>query len=123
MRKLPFSTWLALSWFITVTILLCLPGSSFPKENWFDKIELDKWIHIGLFGIMVILWCRAVAIEGKKIRLFIHIALYCFLYGIVMELIQKYFIPNRSFDIGDILADGAGSALGLLLAARVYIKK
>jgi VanZ family protein len=72
---------------------------------------------------MVILWCRAVAIAGKKIRLFIHIALYCFLYGIVMELIQKYFIPNRSFDIGDILADGAGSALGLLLAARVYIKK
>ena len=123
MRKLLFSTWLALAWFIMLTILLCLPGSAFPRENWFDKIELDKWIHICLFGVLVILWCRALAISGKKIRLFIHIALYCFLYGIVMEIIQKFFIPNRSFDTGDILADGVGAALGLLFAARVYIKK
>ncbi len=40
-----------------------------------------------------------------------------------MEFIQKYFIPNRSFDIGDIIADGIGSAAGLLISLRMYIKK
>ena len=75
---------------------------------------------------MVILWCGAsisINISGKKIRLFIYIALYSFLYGVIMEFIQKYFIPNRSFDLGDIAADGMGSGIGLLLSVKLYIKK
>ncbi len=39
-----------------------------------------------------------------------------------MELVQKYFIPNRSFDLKDILADGLGCVIGLLISGR-YIKK
>ena len=39
-----------------------------------------------------------------------------------MEFIQKYFIPNRSFDVGDIVADGVGCAAGLLISLRLYIK-
>jgi VanZ family protein len=115
---------IAVAWLIITTALLCLPGSALPKEHWFDKIWLDKWIHIGLFGIMVFLWCRAITnIAGKETSRFVQIALYFFLYGIVMEFVQKYFIPNRSFDIGDVIADGVGSVAGLLLAVKVYIKK
>jgi VanZ family protein len=114
----------ALAWFTITTVLLCLPGSAFPKENWFNKIWFDKWVHVGLFAIMVFLWCRAITnIAGKKVRHYVQIAFYFFLYGIVMEFIQKYFIPNRSFDIGDIIADGAGSVAGLFLSVRLYIKK
>jgi hypothetical protein len=40
-----------------------------------------------------------------------------------MEFVQKYFIPNRSFDLGDILADGVGSGIGAFIAGRMYIKK
>jgi VanZ family protein len=40
-----------------------------------------------------------------------------------MEFVQHYFIPNRSFDLGDIIADGAGSGLGGFLSVRLYIKK
>ena len=40
-----------------------------------------------------------------------------------MEFIQKYFIPNRSFDVGDIIADGVGSAIGLLISLKLFIKK
>ncbi len=113
----------AITWVIIVTVLLCLPGSALPKENWFDKIWLDKWIHVILFSIMVYLWCQYVSTSaGKKIRYFRQIAIYFFLYGIAMELVQKYFIPNRSFDLKDILADGLGCVIGLLIAGR-YIKK
>jgi len=113
----------ALTWVIIVTVLLCLPGSALPKENWFDKIWLDKWIHVILFLIMVLLWCKYLSgSEGKKIRYFRQVAIYFFLYGIVMEFVQKYFIPNRSFDLKDILADGLGCGIGLLISAR-YIKK
>jgi len=123
LKKDQLATWPALIWFLATTVLLCLPGSTFPKENWFDKIWLDKWIHIGLFAVMVFLWCRAIRPERKKNSFFLQVALYFFLYGIAMEFIQKYFIPYRSFDAGDILADGVGSLAGLLFSLKVYIKK
>jgi len=124
LKKNRTAIWPALTWFVITTVLLCLPGSVLPKENWLDKIWFDKWVHIGLFAIMVFLWCRTIInTQRKRIRYFLQIAFYFFLYGIVMEFIQKYFIPNRSFDIGDILADGIGSGIGLLSSVKLYKKK
>jgi len=124
LKKRQLAIWPALGWFLITTMLLCLPGSAFPKEHWFDKIWLDKWIHTGLFALMVFLWCRAILHRAqKRVLAFRRIAFYFFLYGIVMEFIQKYFIPNRSFDIGDVIADGIGCLTGLILSFRLYIKK
>ena len=39
-------------------------------------------------------------------------------YGVVMELVQKYFIPFRSFDLMDILADGVGCVAGYFYAMK-----
>jgi len=124
LKKNQLAILVALTWSLITTVLLCLPGSAFPKENWFDKIWLDKWIHIGIFTLMVFLWCRSITtLTEKKSILFIQVAFYFFLYGIAMEFVQKYFIPNRSFDIGDIIADGVGSIMGLIISLKVYIKK
>jgi VanZ family protein len=118
------SLFFALSWLIVTTTLLCLPGSAFPQENWFGKIWLDKWIHIFLFGGLVFCWCRAAgSFSNRTQKLFMEIALYFILYGVAMELVQKYFIPNRSFDLKDITADTVGCAVGLFFSVRVYIKK
>ena len=56
-------------------------------------------------------------------QLFVWVALGSSVYGIIMEYIQKYFIPNRSFDLLDIIADTIGSIAGLVLATKVYIKR
>ena len=50
-------------------------------------------------------------------------AIICLLYGIMMEFVQRYFIANRSFDTGDIIADGVGSAAGVIYSSGRYIKK
>jgi VanZ family protein len=72
---------------------------------------------------MVYLWCQYISKPGgKKVRYFRQIAIYFFIYGIVMELVQKFFIPNRSFDVKDILADGLGCAIGLLISGRATKK-
>ena len=64
-RLLAFSP--GIGWLIICTILLTLPGTSFPKEDWLDKIWFDKWVHIGLFGGMVLLWCWGVnKVMGKE---------------------------------------------------------
>ena len=35
----------------------CLPGSDMPKVGWLDKIYFDKWVHIGMFGVLTFLFC------------------------------------------------------------------
>jgi len=124
LKKNKTFAWLMLIWFLVVTILLCLPGSTLPKENWLDNIWFDKWVHIFLFAMLAWLFCSSFKnFSGKKLRLFLAIVIACLFYGIVMEFVQKYFIPGRSFDSGDILADGIGSLMGGFIAARTYIKK
>jgi VanZ family protein len=129
LKKPYFVLYAALGWFIISVVLLTLPGTAFPKEDWLDKIWMDKWIHIGMFSILAALWCRywyllKMSEHIYKFRkAFILIGLICLGYGIAMEFVQKYFIPLRSFDIGDIVADAVGATIGSVFSIRRYIKK
>jgi VanZ family protein len=113
---------LAIIWLLLVTSLLCIPGTKLPKITWQDKIWLDKWIHVFLFMILVILWSMAYSHKKNKLgnnrKIFFQIMIVGCLYGILMELVQKYFIPFRSFDFGDIIADAIGCVAGNLIAIK-----
>ncbi len=122
--KLP--VFAAIAWLVIVTILLSMPGNEFPKLNWLNKIWFDKWVHIGLFLVLVIFWCWAFAgvnKQGQLKKIFVKIMLLSFLYGILMEIIQFGFIPYRSFDIFDIVADGLGCLAGYYFALKKIIPR
>jgi hypothetical protein len=115
----------AIGWIIICTILLTLPGSSFPKEDWLDKIWFDKWVHIGLFAAIVVTWSWGVhkgAIQNPS-GIFFWITIAAILYGTGMEFVQKYLVVNRSFDGADIIADAVGAYTGYLFSRKVFIKK
>jgi VanZ family protein len=115
----------AIAWFILCTFLLTLPGNSFPQQSWTDYIpQFDKWVHIGLFSIMCVLFCWGFYKAGKfpLKKFFLYSLLFCVVYGIVMEFVQRNFIPNRSFDTGDIIADTIGAAIGYWFALKRYKK-
>ena len=124
LNKNILTTVFAIIWLLTITTLLCIPGTKFPKITWQDKIWLDKWVHIFLFMILVILWSKAYShtknthSDVRKI-LFKIMVVGC-LYGILMEIVQKYFIPFRSFDLGDIIADGIGCVAGYFFAIKRF---
>lgn len=129
MKRLRLFFAAAIVWLIISVVLLTLPGTAFPTEDWLDKIWFDKWVHIGMFGLLVLLWClswRSLKQNADKqylVKAFWTIAVIFLLYGIGIEFIQKYFIPFRSFDVTDIAADAVGSTLGALFSIRRYIKK
>jgi VanZ family protein len=127
LKTFRFSFLFALGWLLMITILLCIPGTKLPKITWTDKIWLDKWIHAALFAILILTWCWSYSAKQKtafdKKRLFIFIALLGFLYGIGTEILQELFIPFRSFEIPDIIADGVGVAVGYFIAVKRFIKK
>jgi VanZ family protein len=110
-------------WFIITLVLLSWPGSSFPKESAFHIPHLDKIVHVGLFAVLVFLFFRPflkrnIASKKKKQILF-WIAIAGLTYGIVMEFVQKFWIPNRSFDVYDILADGIGCFLPFIFFSKM----
>ena len=109
----------AVSWTIIVLILLSLPGTMLPDEPSFKIPNLDKFVHICLFGGFVLLWCMYISRKQQSTRKLLQSFFYIFIiavsFGITMEYVQKYFIPFRDFELGDIIADmvGAGLAYGI----------
>ncbi len=73
---------------------------------------------------MVVLWCWAIknkaSLKTRLSQTFIIIALISFAYGICMELVQRDLVANRSFDVGDIIADGIGCVIGLLYSIKKF---
>ena len=72
--------------------------------------------------MMIFLWCLPLfhrqSVSQTLTKLFIQISIGFFSYGVLMEFIQHFFVPLRSFDIGDIAADAAGCLIGFLLVKR-----
>ena len=106
-----------IAWFFLLLVLICLPGSKIPPvETWLNDIYFDKWVHTGLFAVLVFLFIHAVfrlqiPMAAKK-NLATKIALASIVWALTTEFIQKFFIPGRSFDGYDVFAD----ALGILIA-------
>ena len=103
-----------IAWYFLILVLISLPGSKIPEvESWLNDIYFDKWIHAGLFGVLVFLFIYPVykkmilPLHVKKIWA-IKIAIAAVIWGITTEFIQKFFIPDRSFDIYDLAADTTG---------------
>lgn len=93
-----------------MTILLCMPGSSFPKQNWLTEMRVDMWIHIFLFAVLVFMWRSS--FDWRRNDMIVFSAL---LYGFIIEIVQYSWISNRSFEIIDLVCDLAGSVMGVLL--------
>jgi hypothetical protein len=103
-------------------LLLCLPGSMVPGTGIFSTKNLDKIVHVFLFGMNVLFWGWHYSASNRNAKslkiIFITATLAISMLGIVMEYVQMYFIPNRSFDGYDILADIVGSVLAGLWLLR-----
>jgi 4-amino-4-deoxy-L-arabinose transferase-like glycosyltransferase len=116
--------WLALIWSLVTQVLLSLPGSVFPGGGLFSIPHLDKLVHIFIFGGLVFCWTLFFYFKNDppSVSLTVSwvIVLMVFMYGIVMEFVQKNFIPQRSFDGGDIIADLAGSLIGYILTQWLF---
>ena len=108
MNKIFHTIYLAIGWTLAIQVLLCLPGSALPSEKIFIP-NIDKYVHTILFGGFVALWGLYANKKEYTIRkratLFFFIYLAACFNGILLEYIQRDYIPNRSFDQGDIIVD------------------
>lgn len=106
----------AIFWILLVLVLCTLPGNDLPKAPVFEKIHMDKIVHLGLFGCTVLLLCigyyRQHGYISKLTLTFFAIS--AAFYGLAIEYIQKYFAIQRTFDMADVAADTVGAVAGIL---------
>jgi len=119
-RFLLFSPALA-AWVLSL-VLLTLPGSKLPHLEWIGKYQVDKAIHFTMFFGLVVLYYYPLHHRPNALRLYRLIAMTMFTYGILMEIVQKYWIPLRSFEWLDIVADGLGCLVAYAVLRR-FVEK
>ena len=116
-----------IAWFFVVLFLICLPGYNIPRvETWLNVIYFDKWVHIGLFSSLTFLFIYPLrkldlTLAVKK-NTAIKIALAASIWALTTEFIQKYFIPDRSFDLFDWVADNLGILTAFTWCWIKYLK-
>lgn len=112
---------------IIILILTGLPGTLFPHAK--PVIGLDKVAHLLMyagFAFACVWGYRKQYVSNglayKKRALIITLAI-SIAYGGLTELMQEYFVPMRTGDWIDFLADSIGTLLGLLVFYLFYRDK
>lgn len=116
-----------IAWFFLVLILVITPGYNLPKvDKWLIKISYDKLVHVGLFAILAFLFmypaAKSALTKTKKWHFCIKIAIATAVWGLTTELIQKFFVPSRSFDLTDLLGDALGGVVALFFCKKYFLK-
>jgi len=115
---------LALVWALVILALSVTPGQELPEVNFW---EFDKFAHIGVYGLLSFLAAIAVIpqYEGSFWRLKASWVLWIVIamYGLAIEGIQGAWIPQRYFDVFDLMANIIGSTLGLFAFIIIIAKR
>jgi VanZ family protein len=116
------STWRlylpAVAWLAFTLFLFTLPGSAIPEEPWMKGLPIDKLVHLFLFAVLVLLFASPALkkqVQWTSVAIKLWLPLAAIAYGIAVEFIQLHWIPNRGFEVWDIVADSAGAILGAVL--------
>lgn len=118
----------AIIWWLVVLVLMCTPGRELPDLGfWAELINLDKIIHVTVFGLMAFLFMLPFTskknLDEQQLKfIFLKIAICTGIWGLATEFIQDFFIPGRSFDLLDFVADAVGGLVAYFFAKKYLLK-
>lgn len=117
---------LTLAWAAVILALSLTPGQEMPEVRFW---EFDKFAHIGVYTLLALFW-TAWALRRRQYRppepRYLYGALAVgvpALFGVAIECVQGGWIPDRYFDVLDILANIIGSITGWIayvVAFRIH---
>jgi VanZ family protein len=102
--------------FVTISILY-LSLTKVPKYN-VTISHLDKWQHGIAYFTLTFFWLFTFHKKKKKYP----IALYCILFGIIIEVLQFTITNYRTGDYFDVIANSGGVMLGSLVFNQLFKK-
>ncbi len=112
---------LGLYWLL-IFILTSIPGKSIPKI--FGGV--DKLKHFGAYFVLSILLGFTIHLQNKfpqvSKKWILFTLLITSIYGLFDE-VHQIFIPGRTFDWWDLVADVVGSIIGIFLVKLIISEK
>jgi VanZ like family len=102
----------ALLWALCILVLCLIPGRALPKWDWFALFDLDKVVHLGMFGALTVLLADAMRKRDAYARYILRAAVLSIAYGVATELLQGMELLGRRTDPGDMVANTVGAVLG-----------
>jgi len=104
---------IALIYFGIVALLSLLPMYDLPEVSLFPGAE--KMVHFSMYFGMAVLACWSLDLSSNRIRKMYWLLLGVFMYGVLMEILQRTMHNGRSFEFRDMIANLAGAVAGLLV--------
>jgi VanZ family protein len=112
-RRSRVSLWvLPIFWAALIAVATSLPGSQLPGSPF---PHFDLLVHLGMYGGLAFLFYRLMLLGTRFSRsgwTWVIVLAAVQAYGILDEIHQLW-IPNRTCDVVDALADGLGAAIGI----------
>lgn len=111
----PLKYWKSIIWAIIIAIGLFTPGDKIPKHKFFYFEEMDKVLHLLIFGflqflILLDMHLNRIIIDRKRI---ISTVIICIAYGILTEILQYFLVSKREGSVFDLFSDITGIMLSL----------
>lgn len=106
---------LSIIWALIILGLCSMPGNLIPSVSWLELLSFDKWVHAGIFFVLVSLLGVSVTTHAQSKNLFYFYFILSVLYGGALEIMQATVFVARSADWQDMVANTFGCIMALLL--------
>jgi VanZ family protein len=103
-------------WAAFILLLTSVPGSDIPHVSVLSFRESDKIVHATMYAIFAWLATRSLVRAGRPLRQAVLIVLLGIALFAAADEWHQQFIPGRSMDVFDWLADFSGASIGALVA-------
>jgi VanZ family protein len=110
-------------WALIVLMLILMPGNNMPDTNIWSFLTFDKFAHFFVFALLVFLLIIGFAKQYTYTWLKFNAVKSALIAGISYSLlleIGQALVPDRTFDLADMLANIIGCFLGSIVFYFVY---
>ena len=116
----------AFGWALIIFFLAILPADYSGTFLFFDTVPADKVLHFISYMVLVYLFLIGFNKQYQYALLNYYPVLSAIVislvYGMILEVIQGTLIPDRTFELADILANFTGGIAGSALFTLIYFK-
>ena len=117
-----FVVWLGVILYLSFT-----PLTSWPKVTAFDKLYIDKIIHVCMYSMLSFLLLRGFFRQQSnhppRYSLLISSVLFCAVMGATIEFLQPLLTMYRQFEWLDMIANSLGAFCGYFLFSLLMKKQ
>jgi VanZ family protein len=130
MKKKPAMTfknfWVFTLWLLVILYLSFTPLSGWPQPSIFQKLYIDKVVHIFMYSMLSLLLLRSLYRQNDRRELQVPAIIAALMcsggLGVAIEFLQPVLTMFRQFEWLDMLANAAGALTGFFLY-RWFIEK